>query len=52
MANDRFLEENEGKMEEIGEYKQNCENFEEKSNLNIISLIFRAKKYFRDIENT
>ena len=51
MANDRFLEEDEGKMEEIGEYKQGWENFEERSNLNIILLIFREKK-IRDIENT
>ena len=49
MANDRFLEEDEGKMEEIGEYKQGWENFEEKFNLNIISLIFREKKIILEI---
>ena len=49
MANDRFLEENEGKMEEIGEYKQGWENFEERSNLNIILLIFREKKNILEI---
>jgi hypothetical protein len=43
MANDRFLEEDKGKMEEIGEHKQGWENFEERSNLSIISLIFQEK---------
>ena len=52
MTNDRFLEENKGKMEKIGEYKQDWENFEERSNLSIISLMFQEKKYFKDIENT
>ena len=52
MANDRFLEEDKGKMEEIGEHKQGWENFEERSNLSIILLVFQEKKYFRNIENT
>ena len=52
MTNDRFLEENKGKMKKIGEHKQGWENFEERSNLSIILLMFQEKKYVKDIENT